>query len=164
MNVLGIRRDKARSVEHVDSMHGMDELHHVLTRSDYVVLATPKTAETFQYFGKPELAAMKPSAFLVNIARGNLIEEKALYEALTSGRLRGYAADVWPSCQFGKAFPVHSGSRLGIHMLPNVIGSYDQAANADDVLQRNVQWGTQNLLEFAKRKPLTREVNLELGY
>lgn len=55
MNVLGIRRDKAKSVEHVDSMHGMDELHHVLTRSDYVVLATPNTAETFQYFGKPEL-------------------------------------------------------------------------------------------------------------
>lgn len=100
----------------------------------------------------------------MNIARGNLIEEKALYEALISGRLRGYAADVWPSYEFAKAFPVHSGSRLGIHMLPNVIGSHDQAENADDVLQRNIQWGTHNLLECAKGKPLTREVNLELGY
>lgn len=51
MNVLGIRRDKAKSVEHVDSMHGMDELHHVLTRSDYIVLATPIQQKHFNTSG-----------------------------------------------------------------------------------------------------------------
>ncbi|UVO30437.1 NAD(P)-dependent oxidoreductase [Bradyrhizobium arachidis] len=163
MRVLGVRRDKSRSVEYVDSMHGMDELHSVLRKCDYVVLAAPNTHETNQAFGKAELAAMKPSAFLVNVSRGNLIQEKPLYEALTTGRLRGFAADVWGRYEYGRAFPIGY-SRLEIQKLPNVIGSFDQAANADDVLERYIEWGTQTLVEFASGRPLTREVNLDLGY
>ncbi|QOZ66634.1 NAD(P)-dependent oxidoreductase [Bradyrhizobium arachidis] len=164
MHVLGVRRNKEKLVDYVDSMHGMDELHVVLAKSDYVVLAMPATPETNQFFGKVEIQAMKSSAFLVNVSRGNLTQEKPLYEALTSGGLRGYAADVWWSYGFGRAFPAGSGSRLRIHELPNVIGSDGQAANADDVLQRNIQWGTYSLMEFTTGKPLTREVSLDLGY
>jgi phosphoglycerate dehydrogenase-like enzyme len=164
MHVLGVRRNKGKRVECVDSILGMDELHSVLGKCDYVVLAIPNTPETNQFFGKAEIEAMKPSAFLVNVSRGSLTQEKPLFDALTSGRLRGYAADVWWSYGFGRAFPAGSGSRLKIHTLPNVIGSDDQAANADDVLQRNIDWGTQNLVEFATGKPLTREVDLDLGY
>lgn len=107
---------------------------------------------------------MKSTAFLINVSRGNLIQEKPLYEALTSGKLRGFATDVWQSYPYGRAFPVHTGSRLQINQLPNVIGSYDQAANADDVLMRNIEWGTQSLSDFAHGRPITREVNLDLGY
>ncbi|MCC8960515.1 NAD(P)-binding domain-containing protein [Bradyrhizobium sp. Pear77] len=164
MHVIGVRRNKERQVEYVDSMHGMDELHSVLAKCDYIVLATPNTAETSSFFGKLELAAMKPSAFLVNIARGSLVQEKPLHEALTSGRLRGYAADVWPMYDFGKTFPISWVPRLEIQKLPNVTGSIDQAANADDVLERYLDLGTQNLVEFATGKSLTREVNLDLGY
>ncbi|RZN07879.1 phosphoglycerate dehydrogenase [Bradyrhizobium genosp. SA-3] len=164
MRVLGVRRNKGKRVENVDSVHGMDELHSVLAQCDYVILATPNTPETHQFFGQAELDAMKPSAFLINIARGMLMQEKPLYQALTSGSLRGYAADAWWTYGFGRAFPIGTGSRLGVHKLPNVVGSDDQAANADDVLQRNIEWGTQNLVEFAAGKPISREVNLELGY
>jgi phosphoglycerate dehydrogenase-like enzyme len=164
MRVLGVRRNKAKASEYVDSMHGVDELRSVLEKSDFVILATPNTPETYQFFGKAELAAMKPTAFLVNIARGNLIQEKPLHEALTSGRLRGYAADVWQRYEFGRSFPIGFMPRLQIHKLPNVVCSLDQAANADDVFERNVQWGVQSLVEFATGKPLTYEVNLDLGY
>ncbi|MGX9182155.1 NAD(P)-dependent oxidoreductase [Mesorhizobium sp. BHbdii] len=164
MEVLGVRRNKERPVENVDEMYGMDELHSMLSKCDYVVLAMPNTRETHQFFGKAELGAMKPSAFLINISRGMLIQEKPLYEALTSDRLRGFAADVWWSYGFGRAFPAGGWSRLGVNKLPNVIGSDDQAANADDVLARNIQLGTENLAEFAAGKPMTREVNLDLGY
>ncbi|TYL92357.1 phosphoglycerate dehydrogenase [Bradyrhizobium rifense] len=164
MQVIGVRRNKGKPVDCVDAVYGIDELHSALAKCDYVVVATPNTTETSQLIGKAELAAMKPSAFLINISRGAVIQEKPLYEALTSGRLSGYAADVWWSYGFGRAFPAGSGSRLAVHKLPNVIGSDDQAANADDVLQRNIEWGTKNLLEFAKGGPLTREVSLELGY
>jgi len=164
MHVLGVRRNKGVPVEYVDSVHGLDELHSVLGKADYVVLATPNTPETFRFFGKAELAAMKPTAFLVNIARGNLIQEKPLYEALTTGRLRGYAADVWPKYEFGQSFPAGSVPRLQIQKLPNVIGSNDQAANADDVLARNIEAGIQSLVEFVAGKPLTFEVNVDLGY
>ncbi|TFV36130.1 NAD(P)-dependent oxidoreductase [Bradyrhizobium niftali] len=164
MRVLGIRRNKDKPAAYVDSMHGMDELHSVLGQSDFVVLAAPSTRETYQFFGKAELEAMKRSAYLVCISRGMLVQEKPLYEALTSGRLRGYAADVWGQYPYGRFFPVHWGSRLQIHRLPNVLGSYDQAANADDVLQRNIEWGTQSLADFANGRPITREVSLDLGY
>lgn len=120
MHVLGVRCNRAQSVQHADSMHSMEELHAVLPQCDYVVVATPNTDETYQFVGTAELAAMKPSAFLINIARGKCIQEKPLYEALTSGRLRGFAADVWPRYEFGEALPIGYTSRLEIHKLPNV--------------------------------------------
>jgi len=107
---------------------------------------------------------MKRTAFLINIARGKLVQEKPLHDALMSGRLRGFAADVWPRYDFGKTFPISFVPRLDIQELPNVTGSIDQAANSDGVLERYIEWGTQNLTEFAAGKPLTREVDLELGY
>lgn len=55
-------------------------------------------------------------------------------------------------------------SRLSVHKLPNVLGSDDQAANADDVFERNIAWGTENLAEFMSGKPMTRAVSLDLGY
>ncbi|EHK52294.1 NAD(P)-dependent oxidoreductase [Allomesorhizobium alhagi] len=164
MHVLGVRRNKQRPAEYVDSMHGMDELHSVLGKCDYVVLATPNTGETFQFFGEAELAAMKPTAFLVNIARGNLVQEQPLYKALTSGRLRGFAADVWPWYTFGRSFPATNVPRQRIQKLPNVIASNDQSHDADGVLERYIEWGTQNLVEFAGGKALAREVNPDLGY
>lgn len=165
MQVLGVRRTKdGPPVDFFDAMHGVDELHEVLAKCDYVVLATPDTKETHQFFGAAELSAMKRSAFLINISRGMLIQEKPLYDALMSGILRGFATDVWWQYNYGKSFPIGWGSRLGIQKLPNVTVSNDQAANADDVLRRNIQWGTQNLVEFAAGGPMKREVRLDLGY
>ncbi|MBT1516784.1 phosphoglycerate dehydrogenase [Bradyrhizobium sp. SRL28] len=166
MHVLGVRRNKGQPAEYVDSMHGIDELHSVLPKCDYVVLATPLTKETNGFFGKPELNAMKPTAFLINVGRGNVVQEKALYEALTSGRLRGYAADVWWDYDSGRTMPrsYFTPSRLGIEKLPNVLCSLGEAHNADDVRERDIEWGIQSLVEFAAGKPLTREINVELGY
>lgn len=79
---------------------------------------------------------MKPSAFLINVARSTLIQEQPLYEALTSGRLRGFAADVWFKYEFGQYFPAGHVAPLEIQKLPNVVGSNDQAHNVDDVLRR----------------------------
>ncbi|UXN57578.1 NAD(P)-dependent oxidoreductase [Phyllobacterium zundukense] len=164
MTVLGVRRNKDQPVEHVDSMYGIDELHSVLAKCDYVVLAAPSTNETAQFFGRPEIAAMKRTAFLINVSRGSLVQEQALHEALTSGLLRGYGADVWHRYEYGRSFPMGFLPRLEVHKHPNVICSNDQAANADDVLERNIQWGTQSVCDYIEGKPISREVNLKLGY
>ncbi|EPE94010.1 NAD(P)-dependent oxidoreductase [Rhizobium grahamii] len=164
MRVLGVRRNRDRPAEHVDEMYGADQLHSVLGRSDYVVLATPNTSETSQFFGEAEFAAMKPGAFLVNVSRGSLIQEQALHQALTSGHLRGYGADTWNRYEFGRSFPVSFLPRLEVHKLPNVVCSYDQAANADDVLERDIRWGSQSVADFVAGNPITREVDLKLGY
>jgi phosphoglycerate dehydrogenase-like enzyme len=67
----------------------------LLARSDFVLLATPLTAETENMIGTEELALMKPSAFLVNICRGGVIDEDALVEALNQGQIAGAGLDVF---------------------------------------------------------------------
>ncbi|MER9204052.1 phosphoglycerate dehydrogenase [Mesorhizobium sp. M0933] len=165
MKVLGVRRSKdAAPVGCFDAMFGPDELHDVLSQSDYVVLAAPDTPETRGFIGAAELDVMKRSAFLVNVSRAALVQEDALYEALTSGQLRGYATDVPWLYNYGNTFPYSWGSRLNIQKLPNVITSNDQAANADDVLERDIQFGTENVAQFFAGKPMERQIRLDLGY
>ena len=95
MKVHAIRRHPERGGEFVDSVRGPDALHEVLSEADFVVLATPITRETEGFIDAAALACMKPGAFLINVARGNLVVEQALCDALEGGKLRGYASDVW---------------------------------------------------------------------
>ncbi|GAA4536867.1 2-hydroxyacid dehydrogenase [Pseudonocardia xishanensis] len=72
-----------------------DDLGTLLDRADVVVVSAPLTPETTGLIGVAELARMKRSAILVNVGRGPLVEEKALYEALRDGDIAGAAIDVW---------------------------------------------------------------------
>ncbi len=67
----------------------------VLAEGDFVVLALPLSAETTGLIGAIELATMKPSAFLINVARGDVVDEAALYAALRDRTIAGAAIDVW---------------------------------------------------------------------
>lgn len=70
-------------------------LAEMLAQSDYVVVSTPLTEETRGLIGAAELAAMRPNAFLVNVARGGVIDQNALIKALQAGRLGGAGLDVF---------------------------------------------------------------------
>jgi phosphoglycerate dehydrogenase-like enzyme len=71
-----------------------EQLHEALALADAVVLGIPLVADTEKLIGAPEFAAMKPSAFLINMARGPVVDEQALIAALRSGRIAGAALDV----------------------------------------------------------------------
>jgi phosphoglycerate dehydrogenase-like enzyme len=71
-----------------------ENLHDLLRRSDVVMTACPLTAETYHLIGAEELSLMKPSAFLINVTRGGIIDEPALIEALTQGKIAGAGLDV----------------------------------------------------------------------
>ncbi len=94
MKVIGITSGE-RELPGFDAMRGKDELMQVVPDLDYLVLLTPYTAETHHIVDARVLAAMKPSAFLVNVARGGVVDEPALVEALRSGAIAGAALDVF---------------------------------------------------------------------
>ncbi|MHB1217139.1 MAG: NAD(P)-dependent oxidoreductase [Alphaproteobacteria bacterium] len=166
MTVLGVRRDPKRGGAHADEMHGPSRLHAVLKRADFVVLSVPMTAETDRLIDANSIAAMKTGAFLVNIARGNLVVEAALHAALVSGKLGGYAADVW--WNYTNSFPATYHyplvSRTGLHRLPNVIRGGGVAADIHGVAEREIDMGTESIAAFLRGERMPRRIDLDLGY
>lgn len=79
----------------VDELLPAERVVELLRQADYVIIAAPSTAQTRHLIGADELGVMKPSAFLVNIARGSIIDEDALIAALQSGRIAGAGLDVF---------------------------------------------------------------------
>jgi phosphoglycerate dehydrogenase-like enzyme len=96
MRVIGVRR-RPTEVEATaaDEVVTPAELPKVLPQADFLALTCPLTPETEGLIGRPELAAMKPSAFLVNVARGRVVDEAALVEVLKSGAIAGAGLDCF---------------------------------------------------------------------
>ncbi len=94
MHVIGVRRDPAAGSMGADEIHGFADLPELLPRADYVVLTCALTPQTEKLIDAASFARMKPSAYLVNVARGRVVDEPALIEALQSGRIAGAGIDV----------------------------------------------------------------------
>lgn len=92
--VIGLRRTKSAAFAGFDEIHAFADLVEQLPHADFVVLACPLTDETRHLIGAAALARMKPSAALVNVARGGCVDEAALAAALRDGRIAGAAIDV----------------------------------------------------------------------
>jgi phosphoglycerate dehydrogenase-like enzyme len=94
MRVVGLRRDPANGQGAADAVHPMGELKSLLPEADVVVLTCPLTRETENLVDAEALDGMKPSAHLVNVARGRVVDEAALTLALEARRIAGAALDV----------------------------------------------------------------------
>lgn len=94
MRVLAVDLYSDRKPDCVDELSHVDRLNELLRASDYVVVTVPYTAHTEGMIGAEELALMKPSAMLVGISRGGIIDQDALAKALREGRLAAAALDV----------------------------------------------------------------------
>jgi len=127
MAICAVRRDVGQSAgEDLALLGGPDLLDEVLRRSDFVVITVPATPETIGRIGRRELALMKPSAFLINVARAEIVDEEALYDALSRRAIAGAALDVWyryprePGHAAAAARPFHELSN--ILMTPHIAG------------------------------------------
>ncbi len=106
-------------------------LDDLLAQSDFVTIHMPKTPETTGMIGAEQFALMKPTAYVVNVARGGLIDEAALYTALTTGEIAGAGLDVFtsePPKEDGTAFPLLS--------LPNVVVTPHLGASTDEAQEK----------------------------
>lgn len=93
MQVVAVKRNPAAGADAADSVVGEDRLMEVLPQADVVALTCPLTPATEKLIGERALGAMKPSAWLVNVARGRVVDEPALIAAMRAGRIAGAALD-----------------------------------------------------------------------
>ncbi len=94
MRVVGIRRDASRGGDGADAVYGHEHLHEQLGAADIVALTCPLTPETTDLIDAKALSAMKPTAHLINVARGKVVDEPALIRALQEKRLAAAGLDV----------------------------------------------------------------------
>jgi phosphoglycerate dehydrogenase-like enzyme len=113
MKTIGVKRDATTGGAAVDEVVPTKDLAKVLPRADYVALTCPLTDETRGLIDARALAAMKPAAVLINVARGRVVDEPALIAALGDGRIRGAALDCFWDEPMGAASPLWP--------MPNVI-------------------------------------------
>lgn len=98
MTILGLKRRPSEELKNqlnLEFLGGPDDLDHLLRESDFVVVTVPLTPATRGMIGERELRLMKPTTYLVNVARAAIIEEALLYRALKEGWIAGAALDVW---------------------------------------------------------------------
>jgi len=140
----------------VDEVWPLDRLPDLLAASDVVVLALPHTPETKRVIGKRELDRIKRGALLVNVARGKLVDDDAVIEALRDGRLGGAALDVFSEEPLDPASPYWD--------LPNVLVTPHTSGAMQDYWTPLVALFTDNLRRFEKGEPLRNVVDKKAGY
>ncbi len=158
MRVVATRRSArgAGRARYVDVLYPPDQLHRLLSESDFVVLALPLTPESKGLIGERELRSMKPTAYLINVGRGEIVDEQALVRALEERWIAGAGLDVFAT------EPLPADSRLW--ELPNVIFSPHVAGGMEDYVERATEVFCENLRRYLSGKRLLNVVNKERGY
>jgi phosphoglycerate dehydrogenase-like enzyme len=156
-HILAANRSPRDAGPEVERIYPLAELDQMLPLCDTVAICTALGPETTGLIDAGRLAAMKPGAFLINIARGQVIDEDALYAVLSEGRLGGAAIDVWwqyPSPDE----PTRRGSRHPFHELPNVIVTPHNSGWTGGMVRRRWDEIADNLARFVRGNSLVNLV------
>ena len=158
MRVIGIRRSVSSpsAGEFVDRLLPPSSLPELLGESDHIVVSVPLTAETQRLIGEQELRAMKPSAYLINVARGRVVDPAALLRALQGGWIAGAALDVHDPEPLPPESPFWD--------LENVIITPHISGSADRHNERITDLFCDNLRRYLAGEPLRNVVDRSKGY
>jgi phosphoglycerate dehydrogenase-like enzyme len=156
LHVIAVRRHPRPEPGPAAEQWGPERLPELLARADFVVLAAPLTAETRGLIGREALARMKKDAFLVNLGRGNLVDEDALIECLRAGRIAGAALDVF------REEPLPAESPLWD--MPHVIVTPHISGLGPRYWERAMDLFARNLHAWRAGQPLVNVVDKRAGY
>jgi phosphoglycerate dehydrogenase-like enzyme len=156
-HVSGIRRRPgAGGPPDVREVASPDRLRELLPAADVIIISAPQTAETRGLIGAAEMSLMKRDALLVNISRGQLVDEAALVEALHAGRIGGAALDVFEHEPLARDSPLWT--------LPNVLITPHTSGFRADHWDAATTLFAENLRRFESGQPLLNVVDKEAGY
>jgi phosphoglycerate dehydrogenase-like enzyme len=152
MEVCAIRRDVTRAgAEGLSLLGGPEALDEVLRRADYLAVTLSLSDQTRGLIGARELALLKPTARLVNVARAEIVDEDALYRVLADGRIAGAALDVW------YRYPKEPGptlpARRPFHELANVLMTPHISGWTEGMLEARAKLIAENIERTARGEP-----------
>ena len=156
MKVIATKRNDRMVPPDVELLRGDDALYNLLERADYLVITAPSTPETRGSIDEAALARMKPDAVLINIARGDVLDERALVGALKEGRLRGAGLDVFTTEPLPPESPLWS--------LDNVLITPHVSATTTHFWRRETDLIVENIERYLAGRPLRNAVDKEAGY
>lgn len=155
VNIIGINT-KGRSVEYFDRCYSINEMNIALSQADVIVLSIPYTKETHHIINENNIGAIKKGAFLVNIARGSIIEEAALIQALQQGSIRGAALDVFDEEPLPESSP--------FWQMDSVIVTPHNSWVSEARNERRYNIVYENLKRYITGKSLMNVVDIDKGY
>lgn len=161
MNVTGLTRSPSaeRQTElGLDEIGGLNELDKYLPHADFVIVAIPHVADTAGFIGAAELALMQRSGFLVNVARGPVVDERSLYLALRNKLIAGAANDVWyvyPNSLDEICIPANQ----PFHELPNIIMTPHNAGTTHGTMNYRFEFIAANIGRYYRGEPLENVVH-----
>jgi phosphoglycerate dehydrogenase-like enzyme len=157
MHVLALKRHVPASGDQlIERFYAPNQLMDLLAQCDYVVVAAPLTPETRHMISDAAFAAMKPSAVIINIGRGPVIDQQAMVRALESRQIRGAGLDVFEQEPIPPAHP--------LYQLENVLLSPHCADHTKDWLNRAMSFFLEEYERFSNGQPLKNMVEKRLGY
>jgi phosphoglycerate dehydrogenase-like enzyme len=155
MQIWGVNRS-GRAVEHIERIVSGERWRDLLPATDVLVIVVPLTAATQRLIGARELSLLPTHAWLINVARGAIVDEAALTTALQNGTIAGAALDTFEQEPLPSESPLWS--------MPNVLISPHHSGSSPHSTQRAVDLFVDNLRRFVRSEPLLNVVDLEAGY
>lgn len=157
-HVVGLRRTQKQKPDCYEEQYLMDALEEELAKADIVALCLPGTEATSHLLDERRLALMKPSAILINVGRGTLVDNLALANLLRAGKLGGAAVDVTDPEPLPADHPLWEAPNVLI--TPHVSGGY----HMKETFERILQITAENLRAYAQGERLRNQVNRKAGY
>lgn len=155
VEILGINAT-GRSAEHFHQCYSMEKINDVVSKCDFIVIAAPGTDKTYHLINEEVFSNMKDGTYLVNIARGNIIDEKALIENLKSGKIRKAALDVF------EVEPLPEENSLW--NMDNVIISPHNSWASEMNFRRRYEIAYKNMKKYINNEELVNVIDLRKGY
>lgn len=169
MQILALKRHPHEALKTqlgLDFLGGSQDLDFLLQESDFVVITVPLTPETRGMIGERELGLMKPTAYIINVARAAIIQEKPLFRALKERWIAGAALDVWwpPHWWDPKWNRNGTSPRCPFWELPNVIATPHSIGSSDKRSDTALRIIAENIARIAKGQPPINQVDKNLQY
>ncbi len=166
MTVWAIKRHVTdASDEWAHEIHPTEALHALLPRANALIICLPLTSETEALIGTAEFNLLPPQAVLVNIGRGLIVDQAALYEALRDGRLHSAGLDVWYNYPPDKASRSHTPpADFPFHELDNVVMSPHRGSDTESSEAARMPHLARLLNAAARGEPVPNQMDLNAGY